>query len=761
MLTQPRIKAHYVVEVVGSGNDAKVFLLAEGRHHIISGSAAAAVVGLLDGRQTVPAIIAGLGNQVPMMAAFSAIQMFEAGGHCAEGRPELDEEALAYWDMQDINPAGAIAKLKEFTISLVALGNVDAPGTAAALATAGLQVEQVQVSAAASITGGITLVLTDDYLHPGLMDLNDSYLASGQRWLLGKPTGRQLWVGPLITPGASGCWSCLEQRLAGNRQVERYVVGKHGGTSPVHPHKGTNPASGQLFAGLLGTELLRTLTQGAPARLDGQLVSIDTRTLEMEDHVLVRQPQCNSCGDSTLITQRSGKIAVSSRVAMHTTDGGHRVQPPHLTYDRMKKHISPILGAITTLSAHEGDDNGITYSFTAGHNFAMVNDNIDLLRRNLRGQSGGKGRTEIQAKVSAVCEAVERYSAVWRGDEPVTKAAYQDLDPEVAVHPDQLLRFSAAQVADRKSWNADPSHRIHLVPEAFQQDLVLDWSTAWSLTHDAERLIPAGLAWYGHPDLARHFYCVGDSNGSASGNTLEEAILQGFCELTERDAVAIWWYNRIPRRAFDLDSLNDPYTKTLEKFYDEMDRDIWVLDITSDLGIPTFAAVSARRHDVEDIMVGFGSHPDARTAVFRSLTEVNQFLPFVDQRDEHGCTIYRTDDLETLAWCKEVKIAQEPWLQPSGAQKATTADFFPLDGHDLADHIRVCVDRANEAGIEVMAIDQSRPDLDLAVVKVFAPGMRHFWRRLGAGRLYDVPVAQGWLQHPTAEAQMNPRNVFF
>ncbi|MFS8159836.1 MAG: hypothetical protein ACMG6E_06430, partial [Candidatus Roizmanbacteria bacterium] len=63
--------------------------------------------------------------------------------------------------------------------------------------------------------------------------------------------------------------------------------------------------------------------------------------------------------------------------------------------------------------------------------------------------------------------------------------------------------------------------------------------------------------------------------------------------------------------------------------------------------------------------------------------------------------------------------------------------------------------------IDPEALAAANRVLQQPVVKVFAPGMRHFWRRLGAGRLYDVPVAQGWLQHPTAEAQMNPRNVFF
>ena len=73
----------------------------------------------------------------------------------------------------------------------------------------------------------------------------------------------------------------------------------------------------------------------------------------------------------------------------------------------------------------------------------------------------------------------------------------------------------------------------------------------------------------------------------------------------------------------------------------------------------------------------------------------------------------------------------------------------------------MCVGSASAAGLEVIVVDQTQPDLDLSVVKVIVPGMRHFWRRLGAGRLYTVPVAMRWLAEPTAEAEMNPRNVFF
>ncbi len=66
-----------------------------------------------------------------------------------------------------------------------------------------------------------------------------------------------------------------------------------------------------------------------------------------------------------------------------------------------------------------------------------------------------------------------------------------------------------------------------------------------------------------------------------------------------------------------------------------------------------------------------------------------------------------------------------------------------------------------EAGLETIVIDQSRPDIELRTAKVMVPGLRHFWRRLRPGRLYDVPVAMGRLERPTPESEMNPKNIWF
>ncbi|MDI2130083.1 TOMM precursor leader peptide-binding protein [Yinghuangia seranimata] len=759
-MERPRLKAHYLCEVV---DDDKVFLTGEGRDFLVAGEAAVALLPYLDGTHQVGEIAAALSGRVPLTALLTTLRRYETAGHLAEGRPRLPESALAFWDAQGVDPAAVASVLGgDRGVAVVACGTADPRPVLAALAEHGMSAHAATPADVPISDSHLTVVVTDDYLAPELDAVNAAHLAAGRPWLPVKPAGVTPWVGPLLTPGRTGCWRCLAQRVAGNRQVERYLAGKRGESVPLHASHASIPAGPALVAALAAAEALRSAATGASPALDGRMVTVDLATLGSESHILVRQPQCPACGDPALFGGRGPKVVLATGTATHTTDGGYRVRPPEATFAALERHISPHLGAITRLAEHDDSANGITYSFTAGHNFAMVNDNMDLLRRNMRGQSGGKGRSEIQAKVSAVCEAIERYTAVWRGDEPVVRAAYRDLDPAAAVHMDRLLLFSPGQVAGRTEWNRDPAHRLQLVPDPFPEDAVLDWSAAWSLTHDEERLLPAGYVWYGHPDLARHFFCVGDSNGSASGNTLEEAVLQGFCEVVERDAVAMWWYNRLRRPAFDLDSLGDPYVATMRDFYASMDRSLWMLDITSDLGLPAFAAVSRRHHAVEDVMVGFGAHPDARIAAVRALTEVNQFLPFVDRRDADGNTLYRSDDLETLTWCREVRVADEPWLLPDPGQPATVlGDFAVPDGHDLSACVRSGVESARACGVEVIVLDQTRPDLDLHVVKVVMPGMRHFWRRLGPGRLYDAPVRTGALERPRTEAEMNRWNVFF
>ena len=241
-----------------------------------------------------------------------------------------------------------------------------------------------------------------------------------------------------------------------------------------------------------------------------------------------------------------------------------------------------------------------------------------------------------------------------------------------------------------------------------------------------------------------------DSNGCAAGNTLEEAIVQGFLELVERDAYAIWWYNRLQRPELDLGQFEDSYIRDLQTQLVRAGRQLWVLDVTSDLGIPTFVAVTHwMQNGRENIEFGSGAHFDARIALLRALTELNQFLSL-------GLMGGGTGEKSSLDGTAPLRLQDHPYLTPSG-NPMVRPEFGSKFGHlDTREQVTACVSLAKQAGLDFLVLDQTRPDIEAPVVRVIVPGLRHFYRRFARGRLYDVPVKLGLRDRPLKENELNP-----
>lgn len=244
---------------------------------------------------------------------------------------------------------------------------------------------------------------------------------------------------------------------------------------------------------------------------------------------------------------------------------------------------------------------------------------------------------------------------------------------------------------------------------------------------------------------------------------MEEAVLQGFLELVERDAVAIWWYNRLRRPAVDLASAPDPYAQDLLSHYASLRRELWALDVTSDIGLPTIAALSRRVDKAEeDIIYGFGTHLDPNVALSRALTELNQSLEAVPSATGPASSRTYRGGADAVRWWRSVRTVDAEYLTPdSEAAPRRLQDFGNQASDDLCKDIHLCQRLAKSRGIEILVLDQSRPDVGLPVVRVVAPGLRHFWARFGPGRLYDVPVQQGWLSRSLSEEALNPFVIQF
>jgi ribosomal protein S12 methylthiotransferase accessory factor len=185
-----------------------------------------------------------------------------------------------------------------------------------------------------------------------------------------------------------------------------------------------------------------------------------------------------------------------------------------------------------------------------------------------------------------------------------------------------------------------------------------------------------------------------DSNGCAAGNTLAEAIVQGFLELVERDCYAIWWYNRLQRREVDLDQFDDSYVRQLRAQLTETGRRLWVLDVTNDLGIPSFVAMALWiENGQENIEFGSGAHFDPRIAMLRALTELNQFLSIALMGGGDGSK-------ETLDGTTPFRLQDHAYLAPTGTPVAPPASTFSR--LDTREQVMACVEAAGRAGLDFL-----------------------------------------------------------
>jgi len=261
---------------------------------------------------------------------------------------------------------------------------------------------------------------------------------------------------------------------------------------------------------------------------------------------------------------------------------------------------------------------------------------------------------------------------------------------------------------------------------------------------------------------ADNAFCVADSNGCASGSTVEEAILQGFLELVERDACALWWYNRVRRPAFALEKLDDPFVQRNLVHYRRLGRGVAVLDLTNDIGIPVAIALSWKEKDGKSIVLGLGSHLDAGIAVSRALAEMNQMLILESEteklKDKEPPKSAPVEEGGLQDWIENKSLESEPYCVPEGV--VDLGSYTRPKVTDLKDAVERCVRAVSDKGMDMIVLDHSRPEIDFAAARVVVPGMRHFWARFRPGRLFQAPVEMGWMKKPLTETEVNPIAFF-
>lgn len=710
----------------------------------LHGAFADVLVPLLDGTRSLAQVLHDAAPALSAEEVHGGLRLLGDAGllrFCSPAPAGCDPVAEAYWDLAGLDGARAATRLAGSRLRVMPLAGVDPEPVLAAGSASGITVTDAEAD--------LTLVLCDDYLSPELERVDAEHRAAGKPWLLARLCGYEPWIGPFFQRDDGPCWSCLTVRLKRHRGIEGSLQRALGLDRPLGRPIASLSAGRVMAAQSAVLESAKWLA-GLRYTDQGAVRTVDTLNMRIRAHAAPRVPQCPSCGDPALTRRRvlAAFVPASQPKAGHG-GGGHRALTPDQLLKRYGHLVSPVTGIVPVLEPSPGAPEFAT-SYVSGRNVAMR----DRGPAGLRAVSGGKGLTDTEARTSALCEAVERFSGTRQGDEPVVVETLRALGDR-ALHPNALQLYADRQFRERDRWNRSGSP-FHHVPEPFDQDRPVEWTPVWSLTHREHRFLPTSMLYYPSGAPGPHGPYA-DSNGSAAGSSPEDALLQGFLELVERDAVALWWYNRTRQPAVDLDAFDEPYIGRLRHGYRQLGRELWALDLTSDLGIPVVVALSRRTGgSAEDIVFGFGAHLDPALALRRALTEMGQMLPAVGSGGGYGIT-----DPLPVRWWQTATVANQPYLAADPGVPARTPGHWEYVARtDLLDDVVAVSDLVAAKGLDLLVLDQTRPDVGMPVVKVMVPGLRHFWARYAPGRLFDVPVTLGRLAAPTPYEQLNPIPLF-
>jgi len=312
----------------------------------------------------------------------------------------------------------------------------------------------------------------------------------------------------------------------------------------------------------------------------------------------------------------------------------------------------------------------------------------------------GKGATPVEAEVSAIMEGIERCSA-----EPY------DLDPT-------LLKGRYSDLSIGRTF-LDPAELI--LPAGVPADIPVSWTGGYDIIRNEDVLVPAHAVF--HPLAMSHGRLFRtNTNGLASGNTMEEAVFHGLMEVIERDA---WSLAEMHRRPCSIViGIEDGIAAGLMDKFASAGVEIIIRDMTSDIGVPTFAAVSddTELRDPALLTIGMGTHTNPEVALLRALTEVAQSR----LTQIHGAR----EDTDTAYIRKKIGYERTKRLNRRWFEDAEKKDFSTIASSDSADFlvdINIVLDRLRDTGIgHAVVADLTREHIGVPVVRVIVPGLEVF-----------------------------------
>lgn len=601
-----------------------------------------------------------------------------------------------------------------------------------ALAFESLLIEKNIIEKCVSENVSLSLFVVDDFLDGRVTDhIRDTH------FLVIKLTGDAISISPLFGPKDINLFAAFQRQLLENQPVRKVLQICYPNDCHAYPFEKLDVIPDASLIAIETILMGQLLAKGENKAL--ALYRVGTE--EYESHVI------NLALDNDVIfaDQINAPIRLESCISHFNIDGGSRNISAAKTVEKLMPLVSPITGVINHLEVIGDNVYSPIKIYRTGFFKASNKAELTEFDRNSFVQIClGKGVSHAQSQASALSESIERYAALYQGD--VTSLC--DTNSQMNLNGYRTKTFQALVPYSHDQYQkfnlaTHPDSELKQAAKPYSNESI-HWLPTWSLTKNEQVHVPLSQCFSNIP-YSDDEYGRWHSNGCAAGNTVEEAILQALFELIERDATAIWWYNKLVCPIFDINRVNPENLSKLDECLspnENSGHEYWVLDLTSDIGIPVMGAIG-RDKVSGGLVMGFGCHLIPEMAAQRALTELCQLIPIRDQ----NAAPFDFDAIDEGEYIL-------------GSKTANCIDYAIEASSDIKDDISTIVARLRTKNMETLALNYSRAHIPLFTAKVFVPGLCHIWPQFANERLYQAPILMGHFKTANTEQSINQQALY-
>jgi bacteriocin biosynthesis cyclodehydratase domain-containing protein len=546
----------------------------------------------------------------------------------------------------------------------------------------------------------------------------------------------------VLRPPRTACPLCLSRRIRASRP-DRAL-----GSLPLDMLLGAWSdvawPSSVAAVGLIAHQAIRVIANPGSAELGPtELIELNLDTCECVRHPLLHTPFCPVCHEQVprppTLTLLRDRPAVSLKES----------------WQRMQCVVDPLTGIVAGVRViAPGDADSTVDSVTAWARGGTDTRWFSPVRSSTVG--GATKHDPLNAQVCALGEVLERYSAGIYDPAQFVRASLSELGP-TAVDP-RSLPLGSVREYDVMAGKLVPYH----------PDLVIDWVEGVELRSGERRYVPACAVYVPYHAPRKSERLLNPiSTGLAAGSTPAQAVRGGLLEVIERDAAAVFWYNRVTVPTLDWQNFPLGSARTVLERMRSRGIELIAKDITTDIGIPAVVVLGRMQTPERPVaLCGFRADVDPYACLLGAAQELEQVVSMYWRFTKLGgvpdATVEPRDiwDFATY-YCHENRITVLNFMYDGPCRPVPPRAPEPLSDIAAIDHI---LDRLAAGEYHPIAVDITPVDVaesGVSVVRTVVPGLQPVtffpqFRHLGGRRIYEAVVRMGLRDTELAEHELNP-----